>query len=193
MILSGVLQMSYYITHYGRKIDIEDISAGDICLSDIAHHLTKICRYGGAMHLDEHYSVAQHSIQLANYAKGVGHNVDVQRALLMHDATEAYLGDVVSGLKAHLPDYKTIEFELDYTIHKKYGLVTNLPIRHTVKHLDTAILLDEALAFTPHRYNLFKAQLQDIEPLGIMLFPEKNLYETYYLFLHWCNKLNIRD
>ena len=185
--------MAYYITHSGAKIVIENISANDISLKDIAHHLSKICRYGGALELDKHYSVAQHSIQLANYARKRGHTIELQRALLMHDATEAYLGDVVSGLKQHLPDYMRIESTLDAIIKKKYKIYLTPWQEPIVKRYDTNILLDEAIIFAPHHYELFKFQLEELEPLGVNLVPEINLEETYYLFLYWCNKLNIRD
>lgn len=185
--------MAYYITHSGAKIVIENISANDISLTDIAHHLTKICRYGGALALNKHYSVAQHSIQLAKYAKDNKYSLDVQRALLMHDTTEAYLGDIVSGLKSQLPDYRAIESRLADIIYQKYNIFQSQYIQNVVKDCDTRILLDEAIVFAPHHYGLFKHQLQDKEPLGVTLVAEDDLEETYYLFLYWCKKLNIRD
>lgn len=183
--------MSYYITHSGVKINVDNISANDINLKDIAHHLTKICRYGGALPLGVHYSVAQHSVQLANYAKKNGMEIEVQKALLLHDATEAYLGDIVSGLKVQLKDYQEIEQNLAYTIYLKYNLGGWSD--KTIKELDTRIVLDEAKAFIPHYYYHFKDQLPDLEPLGITPVPEKNLEDTYHLFLYWCNKLDIKD
>lgn len=185
--------MSYYITHSGRKIVVEDLSEKDIHLSDIAHHLSKICRYGGALALDRHYSVAQHSLQLSNYAREQGLDVEVQRALLMHDATEAYLGDVVSGLKKHLPDYTAIESKLADIIYLKYNILQDKYIQRIVREFDTRILLDEAAVFVPHHYEHFQIQLGDLEPLGVNLFEEKDLRSSYYLFLYFCRKLGIKD
>ena len=195
--------MSYFITNSGRRISINNISADDICLHDIAHSLTKTCRYGGALPLNVHYSVAQHSIQLANYARLEGFDYHIQRIALLHDASEAYLGDVISSVKKQLPDYQKIEENLDYLILKKY-LYTydvalsfnehiNLHAINLIKRFDTQIILDEAAAFFPDRYNDFSSQLRGLEPLGIDLYPETNLEETYYLFLWWCEKLGIKD
>lgn len=186
--------MSYYISYNARRIDISNITEDDICLQDIAHHLTKICRYGGALGLNQHYSVAQHSILLAEYAKKVGYDIDVQRAMLLHDATEAYLGDIISGLKHLLPDYKKIEKNLHEMICKKYNIDSKGGLMNfVIKTLDSSIVLDEALAFMPQHYQHFKEQLKMFTPLGVKPKNETDLTKTRDKFLALCNKLDIKD
>ncbi len=185
--------MTYYIAHSGIKIDLTNMSIYDINLDDIAHHLTKICRYGGALDLHVHYSVANHCIALFYYALENGLSIDVQRNVLMHDASETYLGDVVSGLKNLLPCYKEIELLVEELIKTKYNLSNEPDIELIVKELDTRILLDESKAFVPTHYKLFKEQLTNYEPLGIKLYPEKHLSVTKAMFLHCCEQLNIKD
>ncbi len=189
--------MTYYITRSGRKIDIQNLSIDDICLIDIAHHLAKICRYGGALSLEQHYSVAQHSLQLASWAMKQGHSLDVQRALLMHDATEAYLGDIVSGLKTSLPDYEKIEGKVAQLIKNKYQLWYNDEILKIIKEADNRIILDEALYFMPDQYPYFSEQLTGLEPLGIDLYNElgssKGPNFTYQCFLDAAKLLFIAD
>lgn len=184
--------MSYYISHSGKRINIANIMADDIRLSDIAHHLTKICRYGGALELNQHYSVAQHSLALAWYAEQNGYSLDVQRALLMHDATEAYLGDIVSGLKKLLPDYKDIESKVYSLIMNKYNIKISEAIDNIIKELDTRIVLDEVLCFIPHYYDHFKAQISQ-DPLGVQLINETDLKFTYKVFLLQAENLKIGD
>lgn len=186
--------MTYYVSHSGRKIDLATITADDICLEDIAHHLTKICRYGGALDLDLHYSVANHSLALYEYAVHSGHCVELQKALLMHDATECYLGDIVAGLKDHLPDYKAIESKLEEIIQTKYNISDEYKLE--VKYFDTCILLDEARAFMPWLYEEFKQQLPDhYAELEVDLHPERliDLYKTKDKFLRVCSHLDIKD
>lgn len=185
--------MGYYITHSGRTIDIDCISAKDICIEDIAHHLTKICRYGGALDLGVHYSVAYHSLRLYHYLKTHEYSVALQRAALMHDASEAYLGDIVTGLKSHLPDYKNLEKKVQSLINEKYLIELEPHQEDILKELDTRIRLDEALSFAPHHYEYFINQSLYAEPLGIEIVPETNLQMTYYLFLYVCKKLNLGD
>lgn len=185
---------TFYITHSGIKIDLENITANDITIDDIAHHLTKICRYGGALDLNLHYSVANHSIALYYYAWERNVPIEVQRGLLMHDAAEAYLGDIVAGLKPLLPCYKELELKVEKLITSKYGLSTDVVTASVVKELDTRILLDEAKVFMPQYYRLFQEQLGvGIQPLGIRLYTEKTLSITKAMFLHCCEQLGIKD
>lgn len=186
--------MTYYITNSGRKIDIATISLSDICIKDIAHHLTKICRYGGALDLNKHYSVANHSLALYYYARDNGYSLDVQKAVLLHDAAEAYLGDIVAGLKKHLPDYSAIEITVEHLIAEKYQLNTDKEVADIVKELDSRIILDEAIAFMPYYYYaLFSAQTHGIKPLGIKLYADASLHITKALFIETCYSLDIRD
>jgi len=185
--------MTYYISHSGRRIDLTKITVDDICLDDIAHHLTKICRYGGALDLNKHYSVANHSIALYYYARDNGYNTDIQQAILMHDAAEAYLGDIVAGLKGLLPDYRQLETKVEHLLISKYKIERASATNKIVKELDTRILLDEAKAFVSQHYDHFTEQMPGVEPLGIKLYAEKDLHITKALFLQCCEQLGIKD
>lgn len=187
--------MTYYITQSGKRIDIQNIKEDDICLQDIAHHLTKICRFGGALPFDKHYSVAVHSINLLFYARRYyPTNTELQKALLFHDASEAYLGDVVTGVKKCLPDYIKLEKQVSDLIYKKYDISMNYKfIYDTVRELDIRILLDEASSLFPSRYDEFKNQLNNYNPLGVSISPNIPCQMVYDAFLRWCNELEIKD
>lgn len=187
--------MTYFITNSGTKIDIEDISINDINLKDIAHHLTKICRYGGALDLNKHYSVANHSMVLFHYAVDSGCSEELQKSLLLHDAAECYLGDIVAGLKKYLPDYRYIEHKLESLIKEKYQISNNQFIIDLTKELDTRIVLDEARAFMPQYYNDFQSQVPHLKPLGVRIYSEtmSQLNYTKQMFIHCCNRLSIKD
>lgn len=97
-----------YRTYSGLMLDLSNPRPEDICLEDIAHHLARVCRFGGSVH--EYYSVASHSVMVANIVSaGSGTTARRNRSALLHDATEAYLGDMVSGLKRLNPDYRILE------------------------------------------------------------------------------------
>jgi hypothetical protein len=89
-------------TNSGRDFYLLDPQPEDIVIEDIAHSLAHQCRYNG--HTDSFYSVAQHCVLLSQV-------VYPSEALLalMHDATEAYVGDVVAPLKGLIPNFKDIE------------------------------------------------------------------------------------
>ena len=90
----------------------------DIHILDIAHSLSQLCRFGG--HADRFYSVAEHSINVATLLEQQDANKITILAGLLHDATEAYLGDVPRPIKAKLQDYENIYLELSefITFHK---------------------------------------------------------------------------
>jgi hypothetical protein len=178
--------------HSGQKIDIENLLPSDINLDDIAHHLTKICRYSGALRLNHHYSVANHCLALYYYTRDNDYPIEAQRAILMHDASEAYLGDVNGILKQYLPDYVKIESTVTHLIDVKYGLYVDPTTKLILHSLDKRILLDECLAFIPHHYKYFKEQQPNSVPLGITLYPETDLSLTKALFLHACEQLDIK-
>lgn len=71
---------------------------GEISIYDIAHQLANQCRFNGACR--EFYSVAQHSVLVARLLEASGASPRIQLLGLLHDAHEAYLGDLVRPLKA---------------------------------------------------------------------------------------------
>jgi 5'-deoxynucleotidase YfbR-like HD superfamily hydrolase len=113
----------FIYTYTGRKFYATNPRVCDIELEDIIWALSKICRFGNHCHM--HYSVAQHSV-LASYL------VPEHLALttLMHDASEAYMGDIVRPLKRYPELAKVvegIERRISIAISKMYGLVYPLP------------------------------------------------------------------
>jgi len=121
----------------GRRVWPLDPRPEDIDIGDIAHHLSRICRWNGATR--RHYSVAEHSYALALHFRLQG-NLELARWALLHDAAEAYTGDIVRPLKRAI-DIGHIERRLERVIWPKFGLHGELP--REVLRADTAILGDE--------------------------------------------------
>jgi hypothetical protein len=121
-------------TFSGRKFPLVNPDPEAIDIEDIAHALAMLCRFNGQCL--RFYSVAEHSVH-------VSHEIDPAFALLglMHDASEAYLGDVPTPLKKTLPDFKEMENKLMWAIAEKFGL----PEIHSddLKRADTQLLIDE--------------------------------------------------
>jgi uncharacterized protein len=106
----------------------------EVCIEDIAHALSNICRFGG--HSRCFYSVAEHSVLV--YDNVAPEN---KLAALLHDAAEAYLGDMIRPLKRCMPEYQTAEARLLAVIFEKFGLPEELP--EEVILVDNLILLNE--------------------------------------------------
>lgn len=124
-------------TFTGKLVDLANFTAGDVRLPDIAHALSCINRYTG--HTVTPYSVAQHSVMVSKLC-------EPQDELwgLLHDASEAYLGDVARPLKTLLPDYVELEHHVQQTIGKHFGLSWPIPL--SVKVADNRALIAEKRA-----------------------------------------------
>lgn len=118
----------------GRYVNIFDPKPEMIHIEDIAHSLSMQCRFGG--HLPKYYSVAQHSILVANLVPEE-HFVSA----IMHDASEAYLLDIPTPIKRKLTNYKEIEDNLMKVIAKKYQF--EWPLCKEVKEADEIMLVCE--------------------------------------------------
>lgn len=112
--------MSRMNTFSGKKFDPMDIKAEDICLEDIAHALSLLCRGGG--HLKHFYSVGQHSINCMKEARERGWSERVQAACLLHDASEAYISDIIRPVKMYLSNYVEIEKKIMDKIWERFHL-----------------------------------------------------------------------
>jgi hypothetical protein len=111
-----------FTTVTGIEIELLNPKKSDIQIEDIANGLSLECRFG--KQISRFYSVAQHSILVSALCPH-----DLKREGLLHDASEAYLGDVSSPLKALLAlTYKPIEYNFELVIFEKYGLdISRLP------------------------------------------------------------------
>lgn len=89
----------------GVYIDLSCPLPSDIRIEDIAAGLSRLCRFGGQIQRRvgrdqaRWYSVAEHSVHAAAVARRLGKGRDVQRACLLHDAAEAYLGDMTRPVR----------------------------------------------------------------------------------------------
>lgn len=81
----------------GVYVNLLDPDPALICPADIAHHLGMTCRYGGGVR--RFYSVAEHSLLVVDLLRWLGQPAEIVVAGLLHDAAEAYVGDVIAPLK----------------------------------------------------------------------------------------------
>lgn len=126
-------------TATGRYADLANPFEHDLYLDDIAKALSKICRFTG--HCSKFYSVAEHSVRVAAYLRWCGYTPQTQLAGLLHDATEAYLGDVSTPLKNLLSSYRALERLMESKVEQQFGVTIHG--RADIKYADLVLLAYE--------------------------------------------------
>jgi 5'-deoxynucleotidase YfbR-like HD superfamily hydrolase len=114
----------------GRRLDLLDPSPLDIEIADIAHGLARVARWNGQTVGAHIFSVAQHTLLVEAVARARSPSLDrrARLAILLHDAPEYVVGDMISPFKAVIGDaYKSVEARLLAAIHVRFGL----PARRT--------------------------------------------------------------
>ncbi len=167
----------YILTYTGKHFTLNGTDPNEICIEDIAMALSKICRFTGHTKQFEIYSVAQHSLM-------VSFLVPQKYALmgLLHDATEAYLGDVSSPLKAMLPDYKEMEEKVWLRIAEKYGLPEVLP--PAIKKADRqSLYLEKRLTAKDHKWPVLDGVAPPRRPEMVSLIRPIPIKDVFSMFL----------
>jgi uncharacterized protein len=133
----------------GRRLDLLDPSALDVEIEDIAHGLARVARWNGQTEGAHIFSVAQHVLLVEALARAKVPRLDAagRLAVLLHDAPEYVIGDMISPFKAVIGDsYKAIEHRLLAAIHLRFGLPAKLPetLQILIKTVDRAAAYLEA-------------------------------------------------
>src|SRR5262249_22169948 len=113
----------------GRRLDLLDPSPLDVEIADIAHGVARVARWNGQTEGAHILSVAQHSLLVETIARSRARLDRTTRlGILLHDAPEYVIGDMISPFKAVIGDaYKAVEARLLAAIHLRFGLPAVLP------------------------------------------------------------------
>ena len=112
--------MNWILTHSGKHLDLLKPDADMVDPRDISHALAHLCRFNG--HTREFYSVAQHCCIVAELVPE-----EYKLAALLHDAPEAYLGDMTRPLKQWISAYEHFEDCIWWRICDRFGIAPELP------------------------------------------------------------------
>jgi len=135
-------------TYTGKVLHLDDLKVDDICIEDIAWSLSNTNRFNG--HCPVNIDVATHSYYVADMAAYAGEGDSVVRSCLMHDAVEAYIGDIVYDIKQKFPGLQDLEQEFQRLINEKFQLDEANSFR--VEIYDRLAGRTECKVLMPHLY-----------------------------------------
>ncbi len=129
-------------TYSGAAFDFQDPDISSINILDIAHGLSMMCRFNG--HVRSFYSVAEHCVLGAS-------KVPEQYRLpfLLHDASEAFIADIVSPAKKLLPEYLHLERRVQCAVAFRFGFVPDLFQRPEIHEADIRMCITERNQLQP--------------------------------------------
>jgi uncharacterized protein len=155
----------YLQTVSGRWVNPFDPDPDQLDAGDIARALANQCRFGG--HSRVFYSVAQHSVIVSELVEQRGGDAEDVFAALMHDASEAYLGDMPHPIKHRSPlgaAFKAAEDHLEAALRERFRIKADVP---EIKRADRALLATERRAFSAEDWHW--PELEGVEPLELEL------------------------
>jgi len=155
----------YLQTVSGRFVNPFDPDPEQIEIADITRARANTCRFGG--HCRSFYSVAQHSVIVSELVEQRGGDPEDVFAALMHDAAEAYLGDMPHRLKHRSvlgEAFKQAEKDLERALQARFKIKPDVP---EIKRADRALLATERRAFSAEDWHW--PELEGIEPLDLQL------------------------
>jgi 5'-nucleotidase len=174
--VSGNSAGDWMQTYTGRAFYPMAPSVASVDPLDVAHALSLLCRYGGQCRW--FYSVAEHCVLMSEA-------VSPENALwaLLHDATEAYLGDMIRPLKQAMPAYRAAEYRLMEVICDRFDIDRECPAE--VKAADNRILRDERDALMGAPPRLWES-IEQLPPLGVNIhgWPHRLAERRYLERLH---------
>jgi uncharacterized protein len=155
----------YLQTVSGRWVNPFDPDPEQLDAGDIARALGNQCRFGG--HSRAFYSVAQHAVIVSLLVEERSGDTEDAFAGLMHDATEAYLGDMPHPIKhrsALGATFRAAEAHLEAVIRERFRIKADVP---EIKLVDRALLATERRAFSAEKWRW--PELGGVEPLDLEL------------------------
>ena len=147
----------WILTVSGRRFDLLAPTVDSIDAGDIAHALSQVNRFGG--HTRVPYSVAEHSLLVSRIVP-----VGFALAGLLHDAAEAYVGDVVGPLACRLPAFLEIEARILDAVAIRFSVPRSLFHSPEVRRADRVALLTERRDLLPPSPEPWAEDILGIEP-----------------------------
>jgi uncharacterized protein len=142
----------------GSIFDLKEPETSEINIEDIAHGLAHTCRFAGQC--KAFYSVAEHSVLVSKVVPEAG------LAALLHDAAEAFVGDMTRPLKQLLPEFAKIEKKIERAIFQRFEI--EWPPPSSIKAADYSVMAAEQVTLMPPGTNEWLSAA-NISPANVVI------------------------
>lgn len=162
------------------KISLISPDPKDINIVDISCGLANNCHFGGLVHPNMYFSIASHSLLVVQLAAEKNTNPMFLMTCLLHDAAEAYLGDVKKPMKVldGMETYRRMEREFTLCICDAFDLEI---LQHEVKPFDRKAQEIE--------YATFYKGAELIQRFDSPVESHRRFLQTFYYLQYQCSKI----
>ena len=180
-------------TASGKQFWVLDPRPEEVDIEDIACGLVNNCRYVGQVRPENWFSVATHSRVIREELRRLGFGPRIQLRALLHDAPEAYTGDVIRPQK-QMPQwahYRKMEHAIMDAVCQRFDLpIGDCP--QIIKDIDACCLLAERDQLMGPQPAPWDAYFDNYKPLKVKLVPQTPVAE-YKLFMQAFEELYWHD
>ena len=175
------MSRSFIKLHSGKRFYYDDVMTNEVDIEDVACGLAHACRYNGQLGIiDDYYSVAEHSVHVSMKVEQELRDWDEVKAVpedtirlwslcgLLHDASEAFMGDMVSPLKKLDTFYKKKEAEVEALMARRFN--TPFPFPRIIKEVDMKM-------FACEYPQVFPNDAEKIAPFDIITIPHDGTWD----------------
>lgn len=138
-------------SYTGTAVEVFGPRPSQIRLLDILVSIARLPRFNGHTCAPWPYTVGQHTLWVAAFVEDFGGSRAVQQAAFLHDAAEAYLGDVLSPIKPRMPAFIQCEERVRGVICEVFGVAPALLADNLLRLADIRVLRAEARDLLPSR------------------------------------------
>lgn len=161
--------MTWIQTFSGGRFSPAKPDFTTIRINDIAHALSNICRFGG--HTQAFYSVAQHCVLVSEHVRNTVHDgCPIRLLALLHDAAEAYIGDIPRPLKGQIFDVESIERDVMEAVVRRFNLSEDSFALNMIRNADLMALATERRDLMTPTDDVWEC-LKDISPWEEVITP----------------------
>jgi len=138
----------------GKYFNFVDLESNEWTIDDVAHNLSMICRFNGS--IPRFYSVAEHSVYVSRMCP------EMRLEALLHDAHEAWIGDVTAPLKTLLADFRALENRIQAHTLSRFGIPC--PLHRDIHIADKRVFVTESLQLRG-----IQDSFHDLEPAPVAI------------------------